>query len=409
MKILFINQVFWPDVVATAQQLTDFAVDLTSNGDEVTVLAGQRGYSEPYPIYKAKETYQGIEVVRVWPFTFGRRFKIARILDFIMVNLSFAWQLLWMGRFDRVVSMTTPPLVGWVAMVFAKLRKSEFVYWMMDINPDEGISLGWIGRDSLRAKVLESALRFVLQGSNRIVVLDRYMKERLISKGVKPSKIMVNPPWSHDEDLDTIPHEENPFKDQYKLNGKFVVMYSGNHSACHPLDTVLESALLLKDDPSVMFVFVGKGERVNDVTRFRKKHQLSNIIQLPYQERKDLKYSLSAADLHVAVMGEPYIGIVHACKIYGILKIGRPFVYVGPLASHIGDIILGGSGGKLGYYVNHGESKKLVQVIQKVRNLSPADKKVIQRKEKVVADKYSKQRLSAKLLEIVTRGTVINI
>ena len=49
MKILLLNQCFWPDVAATAQQLTTVARGLRSRGHEVTVIAGRRGYAAtPY-------------------------------------------------------------------------------------------------------------------------------------------------------------------------------------------------------------------------------------------------------------------------------------------------------------------------------------------------------------------------
>ncbi len=401
MKILLINQTFYPDVVATAQQLTDFAVDLASQGHEVTVLAARRGYSAPHTMHKAKEIYQGVKIIRVWPFTFGRKTRLFRIIDFTMVYLSFSWKLLRMGRFDRVVALTTPPLIGWIALLFARLRRSKFIYWMMDINPDQAIEMDWIRSDSPRARILRNTLKFTLRGCDRAVVLDRFMQERIIAKGAEPSKIYVNPPWSHDEDLETISHEKNPFREKYNLRNKFVVMYSGNHSICHPLTTLLEGAVALRNDPSVVFMFIGAGERVDEVTEVKESFKLHNVIQLPYQERENLRFSLSAADLHVVVMGTPYVGIVHACKIYGILKIGRPFVYIGPEKSHIGDIILRE---KIGYHVNHGESEKLVRVIYEVRNLYPAGEEIIRNQEQIIAEKYSRHTLSARLSEIILQN-----
>ena len=70
-------------------------------------------------------------------------------------------------------------------------------------------------------------------------------------------------------------------------------------------------------------------------------------------------------------MGDPYVGIVHPGKIYGILQTGRPFVLISPQKSHIGDII---KEHNIGYQVDHGDVSKLTRVIQDVRSLS-ADKK----------------------------------
>ena len=400
-KILLINQTFYPDLVATAQQLTDLAVEFVKKGCEVTVLASRRGYTEPHPVYPARENYQGVQVIRVCPFSLGRETRIRRILDAFMVMICFAWQLLWLPRFHKVAAMTTPPLVAWIGLIFSKLRRSQFFYWVMDINPDQAIEAGWIRANSRRARILRNILKFILKRSEHIVVLDRFMKDRLIIKGASPDKIAVIPPWSHDEDLETVSHSRNPFRKKYGLDDKFVVMYSGNHSVCHPLDTLLEAALAFKEDPSIVFIFIGSGERASDVTHFKNRYHLSSIIQLPYQERSELKYSLSAADLHTVVMGEPYVGITHPCKIYGILKIGRPFVYVGPEESPMGELI---SSERVGCHVDHHETQKLVEAIHQVRQLEPTAKEEIETREKRVAERFSRATLSSQLVELVIKS-----
>jgi len=62
-------------------------------------------------------------------------------------------------------------------------------------------------------------------------------------------------------------------------------------------------------------------------------------LTLPYQPLSELAGSLSAADLHVVAMGDPFVGIIHPCKIYNILSIGIPILYIGPSQSHATEII----------------------------------------------------------------------
>jgi hypothetical protein len=38
-------------------------------------------------------------------------------------------------------------------------------------------------------------------------------------------------------------------------------------------------------------------------------------------------------------MGNAFVGIVHPCKIYNILAIGAPVLYIGPTPSHITDLL----------------------------------------------------------------------
>jgi len=47
MRILLLNQVFYPDVVSTAQHLSELAEALAQAGHQVTVLCSSRGYDHP--------------------------------------------------------------------------------------------------------------------------------------------------------------------------------------------------------------------------------------------------------------------------------------------------------------------------------------------------------------------------
>ena len=42
--------------------------------------------------------------------------------------------------------------------------------------------------------------------------------------------------------------------------------------------------------------------------------------------------------IHVVVMGDPFVGLIHPCKIYNILRLGTPVLYIGPAESHITDL-----------------------------------------------------------------------
>ncbi|MDA9101228.1 glycosyltransferase family 4 protein [Omnitrophica bacterium] len=372
MKILFINQTFYPDVASTAQHLWDLTLSLNEKGHRIAVLSGRRCYVSPNTVYPAKEMHQGITIYRTWPPLMKRLHEKARVLEALLVNLAFAWKLLWIGKYDKVVAMTSPPMVPFVSCLFAKFHRSDFINWVMDVNPDEIIEAGWIKETDIRARILDSVLRYALGTSHTVVVLDRFMKQRIMDKGVSGPKIEICPPWPHDEDLEMIPHVQNPFRTNHRIQDKFVIMYSGNHSLCHPLDTLLEAARRLRDDAKFVFLFIGGGERVREVTAFKERHGLSNIIQMGYQARSAIKYSLSAADLHTVVMGDRFVGVVHPCKIYGILKIGRPFLYIGPKESHIGDLM---ARAKMGFQVDHGNAAEASRVIKTVQQMSSQEKK----------------------------------
>src|SRR5690606_9916775 len=128
------------------------------------------------------------------------------------------------------------------------------------------------------------------------------------------------------------PPKENSFRKEHGLEGKFVILYSGNHSVVHPLETLLEAARRLESEPRVRFLFVGGGLRKQEVTAFREKYQLHNILELPYQPKEKLPESLASGDMHVVILGDNVNGLVHPSKIYGVLASGRPYLFLGPQA-----------------------------------------------------------------------------
>jgi hypothetical protein len=338
MRILLLNQCFYPDVVATAQHLTDLAIALTERGHEVTVLTSRRGYDDPAKRFSARKRWRGIAIIRIPSLAFGKTGKWWRCVDFAAYLLICFGRLLLLRRHDLTVALTSPPLISVLGALFAKLRGGRFCFWVMDLNPDEGIELGWVRQKSPVARMLQAVLKFSLRCSDRVIALDRFMRDRIIAKGTAAERVSVIPPWSHDQEVRYDPAGREAFRRAHGLAQKFVVMYSGNHRACHPLETLLEAALRLRDRRDISFCFVGGGSEYQKVKDFARVNSLSNILCLPYQPLSQLSGSLSAADLHVVIMGDRFRGLVHPCKVYNVAAIGAPFLYIGPEESHVADL-----------------------------------------------------------------------
>jgi colanic acid biosynthesis glycosyl transferase WcaI len=339
MRVLLLNQCFYPDVVATAQHLTDLALGLAGEGHEVTVLASDRGYDNPAQRFQRREVWNGIKIIRIRSLALGKETKWRRALNFASFQIVCSLRLLLFPRFDVVVALTSPPLISFLGALFVRLKGGQFFFWVMDLNPDEAIAAGWLRENSLTAKVLKRLLRFSLLNATRVIALDGFMKQRIVAKGVPDEAIMVLPPWAHDDTVRFDPESREEFRRQHNLNESFVVMYAGNHSPCHPLDTLVEAARRLSSRKDIVFCFVGGGSEQKKVRDFAMQHSLANILCLPYQPFSSLSGSLSAADLHAIVMGDEFVGIVHPCKLYNILTIGSPFVYIGPTPSHVSEIV----------------------------------------------------------------------
>jgi len=339
MRILLLNQAFYPDVVSTAQHAADLAKGLTQAGHDVTVLSSSRGYDNPRIRFAKRERWNDVNIIRIGSTGLGKGSKWRRAIDFGTFMANCALRLWLLPHFDVVLAMTSPPLISFLASLAVPSKANNLVFWSMDLNPDEAIAAGWLSEGSFAARVLSAMLLYSLKRAAVIVALDRFMKLRIEAKAVDPGRILVVPPWAHDDHVrfDSIGREE--FRKLHGLSNKFVVMYSGNHSPCHPLDTLLDAAERLAGHDDIAFCFIGGGSEFKKVQQRVQDHRLSNVLCLPYQPFETLSASLSAADLHVVIMGDPYVGIVHPCKIYNVLALGIPFLYIGPMESHVRDIM----------------------------------------------------------------------
>jgi colanic acid biosynthesis glycosyl transferase WcaI len=385
MRVLLLNQAFVPDVVSSAQHAGDLARALGRAGHQVTVIASRRAYDEPARQFPARENWNGVSVRRVWHTGFGKGVKWRRAADFATFFLSCCLLLLRQPKPDVVVTMTTPPLLSVLAAAYTTVRGGRLVVWLMDLNPDQAIAAGWLRAGSVPARLLSALLRFSLRRAERVVVLDHFMKDRTIAKGIPEERIAVIPPWSHDDAAHFDPQGRRAFRASHGFDGKFVVMYSGNHSPCHPLDTLLQAAERIGHNGSgVVFCFIGGGSQFPRVKRFAEERGLGNVICLPYQPLADLPASLSSADLHAVVMGDPFVGIVHPCKVYNIMRLGSPILYIGPPASPVEEILeLADRNGRPPMAFRHGDVDGVVNcILERAGNGKGRLPKMVQLSEK---------------------------
>jgi len=370
MRILLLNQVFYPDVVSTAQHLADLAAALVERGHAVTVVSSRRAYEHPETVFPARETWRGVEIIRVYSTRFGKTARWRRAADFGSFLLASCLRLGFLPRHDVVVALTTPPLISFLGAWRALFWRARFVYWVMDFNPDEAVAAGWLRAGSVTARFLERISLFSLRRADEIIALDRFMRDRIVSKQIPAAKVSVIPPWSHDLQVAFDPAGRREFRAAHGLEDKFVVMYSGNHSPVHPLETLMQAAEQLRAEKDLVFAFIGGGSQFRRVRAWAS--QNPNTLCLPYQPLNRLSGSLSAADAHGVIMGDAMLGLVHPSKIYNILAVGAPVIYIGPEPSHITELLSGLKSRHPWVGVRHGAVGELVRKLQALREESAA-------------------------------------
>jgi glycosyltransferase involved in cell wall biosynthesis len=338
-KVLFINQYYWPDCSSTAQHLADLAESMAARGFECHVLASQSRYQPGEPKPPAHQIHKGVQIHRVPATSLGRRGTWARMTDYLSFYAGAAAKALLLPRFDVVVTLTTPPIIGLLGTLLKRLRGTWHVYWSMDLHPDASMALGRMSRRSLFGRVLYWLSSFVYESADKVVVLGPYMADRIARKDVPPERIVTIPVWSRRDEIYPTPRAVNPLRKSLGLGEKLVVMYSGNMGLAHTFDEFLEAARRLRQRADIVFLFVGGGPRSREVSAAQARDGLCNVQMLDYVPREQLRTSLTLADVHLISMRPEMTGIVVPGKLYGAMAAGRPAVFVGPEHCETADTI----------------------------------------------------------------------
>jgi colanic acid biosynthesis glycosyl transferase WcaI len=361
MRIIILNQFFYPDHSATSQLMTDLAESLVEQGVTVTALAGRGRYNGGDRLLP-REEHKGVKIERAWATSFGKGSLTGRLADYLSFYLGAFWKLLRLPKHDIIMALTTPPLISLIAVLIGRMRGMRVVALVQDIYPDVAVALGALKPDSLTTRILDRLNRLVLGKADRVIVLGDCMRKLIAGKMSQDRhpRIDVIHNWADGTQIKPAQDEQNPFILEQGLRGKFVVLFSGNLGHVNEFQTVLEAALHLRERLDIAFLFIGEGARREDIANFIEQHALTNVRLLPYQPRHLLHYSLAAGDALLVTLAEGLAGLSVPSKTYGILAAGRPVLFVGDLQSDAARIV---KENRCGSAVAAGESELLAQTI----------------------------------------------
>lgn len=156
-------------------------------------------------------------------------------------------------------------------------------------------------------------------------------------KGKKvPKTIMINN-WIDENEIYPLESDNErvaAFKKKYGLDGKFVIMYSGNIGLYYDLENLIkvvgkfDAGTKTADGREVVFAFVGAGSVLKTLEDYVAEHHMENVTFIPYQDKADLIYSLNAGDVHWCVNAKGIKGVSCPSKAYGIMAASKPILGV---------------------------------------------------------------------------------
>jgi colanic acid biosynthesis glycosyl transferase WcaI len=360
MKIIFFNRFFFPDTSATSQIVSDLAINLAAEGYEVHAITSRVSGGVEY------EEIAGVAIHRVAVALTGPHGLARRALAYLVYYRGArkaARALIAPG--DVVVLKTDPPMLSAAVGHLAKHRGAKLILWLQDVFPEVAHEYGVPGMGGPLGAVIRHVRNRSLSIADRIVVIGDRMANQISKAGPSPGHVEVIHNWADGETIRPVDRDSNTLRRTWNLGNDFVVGYSGNLGRVHEFETMLDAATLLKDEPGIRFVVIGRGPRLQRVRERVTREHLENIRFEPHQDRDMLGQSLGVADVHLSVLRSGFEGLVHPSKLYGIMAAGRPTIFIGDAQGETASIL---SATRSGMVVKPGDSAGLVAAIRLLRD-----------------------------------------
>ncbi|PMC36607.1 hypothetical protein CJ195_14325 [Bacillus sp. UMB0899] len=324
MKIVYITQHFPPEIGAAQGRAYDMSSNLSNLGHELHVLTTFPNSKPIKKIFK-KEYVNNLTVYRSFRIRDTKTSSIRRLANYLSFMFSSCTSGLLVKKPD-VIYATSPQLFQGVTGYFlSKVHRAKFVFEIRDLWVDFAELLGQFKNKKLLqlARKLES---FLYKKADHIVVVTHGYKQRLIDLGVQEDKITVIPNGVNPNSLPTFTGTSS-IRHQYDLENKFLVLYAGNIGAAQGLGTIITAAQKLKNDPSVVFMFIGEGVEKQKLMEQATSLNLSNILFLDSKRKEELLDYYEAADIGiVSLKKHPLFEITIPSKVFDYMSMSTPIL-----------------------------------------------------------------------------------
>lgn len=408
-NLLIYAHYYIPDTASTGQILRELAEGMTDKLN-VTVICAVPSYSgtveDRYKTQKYyKEEINGVKVLRVRVPEFSKADKKSRVKNIVSYFFGAMGATFRVGKTDYVFSVSQPPILGGLLGVWGKrVKRTKFIYNIQDFNPEQVLAVGY-SKSRFVTDVMMRLDKFSCRRSDLVITVGRdlvaTMEKRFKGKKM-PRTVMINN-WIDENEI--YPLDENnekvlAFKKKYGLDGRFVIMYSGNIGLYYDLEKLVEVIERFKpgtkaaDGREIVFAFVGGGAVLDKLENYVKEHRMDNVVFIPYQDKAELNYSLNAGDVHWCVNAKGIKGVSCPSKAYGIMAAAKPILGVLESGSEVRCLIEETRGGLC---CEPGKYDKVEENIRRfIENAGTSELKAMGERNREYLEKYLTKNVSVR-------------
>jgi len=335
MHILFLTDNFPPEVNAPASRTYEHAREWVKAGHRVTVITCAPNFpkGKVFDGYSNKlrqsENMDGIRVIRVWTYITPNEGFYKRTLDYVSFMVAASLAAIGVRRVDVIIGTSPQFFTAVGAFGVSCFKRRPWIFELRDIWPESIKAVGALKEGPILS-LLETLELFLYRRARRVVTVTHSFKRALEQRGIPGDKIDV---VTNGVDLSNFRPREKPvaLTERLGLTGRFVAGYVGTHGLAHGLDTLLEAAEILAENPeaeAIRIVLLGHGARKAHLVARAESMGLRNIVfidSVPKSEVADYWALLDVSVIHLKK--DPLFTTVIPSKMFECMAMGLPVLH----------------------------------------------------------------------------------
>ena len=307
---------------------------------KIVVINQTSGYLMQDIVTAFAEQYEEVVLLASWPLkgvetdriiAFDRRSSARKLWTWIVATVQIWWRVVRKYRDDELFIVSNPPSAPLLPLLF----RNRFSLLIFDIYPDVLVNQRKLNKNHFVIRWWQNANQKVYLKAKHVFTISEGMKDCLCQY-VEADKIKVMPLWPNNAQIHKIEKSENPFIKEHDLEGKFIVLYSGNLGSTHRVEVLIDVAQKVKD---AIFLIVGQGAKMELIVERIKKEHCENVIQLPRQPMERLSEVLSAADIAVVTLDTSASQMSVPSKTFNLMAVGVPLMCIASPESELGRLV----------------------------------------------------------------------
>ena len=329
-RLLVVTQHFWPENF----RINDIVEGFLQDGLEVDVLCGLPNYPKGEwfdgygPQGPWEEHFHGAQVFRAkeWPRKGNTSINI--FLNYVSWPL-YAWAALdrLPGGYDAVFCFNTSPvLMCWPAIRYAKKHRIPFTNYVLDLWPENLYSVLPV-KNSLLRRIAQGVSDHLYRKADRLIAMSGPLQQRLCQRTGKPETAVAAIP-QYCEDFYAVPQPDEELAARFA--GRFNLVFTGTFTPAQSLDMVLRAVLDARaaGAENLHLLLVGDGmsrESLQDLAReLNAGDAVTFYGSVPAQEVP--RFTTLADALLISLSDSPDLGLTVPGKLASYMAAGKPVI-----------------------------------------------------------------------------------